>query len=145
MSGRGDQHVLRQFRFILPGALATYFLHTYAQLWLLLVNASGWAWFSALLSVTTGSLSVGLMLYILVGISLKGAPPDFKRWRESGELSIVIPTLTASMIVGWSTLTYTLAYWAGMGFIEGIIGSSGLYALAFGLCGLIPVPRIAPP
>lgn len=69
--------------------------------------------------------------------------------------------LTASMIIGWSFLSYTLGRYSPLGYIEGVIGcqslspialslilihwaplASGLYALAVGLMGLLPAPRI---
>ena len=75
--------------------------------------------------------------------------------------------MTASIVAGWSLLGYTLGAWSDLGYIEGtiagmslrfgqpcafVVGSrtltifcivaSGLYALAFGLLGLIPAPKV---
>jgi len=74
---------------------------------------------------------------------IKGIPPNYRSWRESGELSSVIPVLTVSIISGWATLCGVLGRYSGMGFILGTIGGSGLYALAFGIMGLLPAPRVA--
>ncbi|EPQ54094.1 hypothetical protein GLOTRDRAFT_106629 [Gloeophyllum trabeum ATCC 11539] len=89
-----------------------------------------------------GALTVCLFLYVLLVPWIRGLPPDYRSWRQSGELSKVIPMLTASIVTGWSSLSFTLARWSGLGFMEGIIGASGVYALAFGLLGLLPAPRV---
>lgn len=68
---------------------------------------------------------------------------QYRHWRQSGVLSTVIPVsqrsdtlqtrlltfltwrlqvLTASILAGWSLLTFTLARWSNLGYIEGIIG-----------------------
>ena len=64
--------------------------------------------------------------------------------------------------MGWSLLSYTLGRWSNFGAIEGVIAcmspafltflarrptnsvllASGLYALTFGLLGLIPAPNV---
>ncbi|THH14216.1 hypothetical protein EW146_g6096 [Bondarzewia mesenterica] len=71
------------------------------------------------------------------------------------------------MILGWSFLSFVLGHYSPLGYIEGIIGckrnpssspspnvphiplficpASGLYALAFGIMGLIPAPRVKQP
>ena len=77
--------------------------------------------------------------------------------------------MTASLVAGWSLLVYTLGRWSSLGYLEGVIAgpypqlsssnsvrsqltergpiprgcaATGLYALAFGLLGLIPAPRV---
>jgi len=81
-------------------------------------------------------------MYVLLFPLIKGEQPNYPHWRQSGVLSTVIPVLTASILAGWSLLTFALARWSSLGYLEGMIGASGLYALAFGLLGLIPAPRV---
>ncbi|EIM90918.1 uncharacterized protein STEHIDRAFT_118130 [Stereum hirsutum FP-91666 SS1] len=137
------RHALRQLQFVIPGGAITFYLETLAVLQRVWDGASGsWARPLVLTSLLSGLLTISLFLYILLIPVLKGIPPNYRSWRESGELSSVIPILTASMIIGWSFLSYTLGRYSPLGYIEGIIGSSGLYALAVGLMGLLPAPRI---
>jgi len=85
---------------------------------------------------------VVLFLYVLLVPWIRGIEPNYLSWRESGVLSSVIPVLTASIVMGWSLLSVTLARWSSLGYLEGVIGASGLYALVFGLMGLIPAPKV---
>ncbi|KAI0067458.1 hypothetical protein BV25DRAFT_1106144 [Artomyces pyxidatus] len=135
-------HLARQLRFVVPGGLVTYYLHTPAAIARVWDSAEPWARLFVAASGASGLLTVSLFLYILSIPLIKGIPPNYRSWRESGELSSVIPVLTTAMILGWSVLSYVLGQYSSMGYLSGIIGSSGLYALAFGIMGLIPAPRV---
>jgi len=136
-------HIARQFRFLFPGAAITYWLRTpslLAQIW---ADPAPLARPLVGVSALSGLLTVALFLYILSIPVIKGIPPNYRSWRESGELSSVIPVLTISIISGWAALCGVLGRYSGMGYIIGIIGGSGLYALAFGIMGLLPASRVA--
>ncbi|KAF8554384.1 hypothetical protein OG21DRAFT_1508931 [Imleria badia] len=139
-----SRHTLRQLKFIIPGAAVTFFLNTHRILFSLLStpNASpgDWSRTVALLASCLGGLVVVLFLYILLLRWLRGVEPDYRSWRQSGVLSRVIPTLTAAIVAGWSLLSITLGKWSSLGYLKGTIGASGLYALVFGLMGLLPAP-----
>ncbi|KAF8269560.1 hypothetical protein EI94DRAFT_943509 [Lactarius quietus] len=92
---------------------------------------------------TVGLLTIALFLYILLIPVIKGIPADYRSWRESGELSSVIPVLTTSIISGWAVLCGLLGLYSSLGYILGTIGGSGIYALVFGIMGLLPAPRVA--
>ncbi|OSX57747.1 hypothetical protein POSPLADRAFT_1041611 [Postia placenta MAD-698-R-SB12] len=141
-----SHHTLRQLKFILPGGLTTYYLNSHAIFWRVVrgdTGTDGWGRFVALAALGSALLTVTLFIYILSIPLLEGEQPNYRRWRESGTLSSVIPILTASIVVGWWLLTFTLSRWSGLGLIEGVVGASGLYALTFGLLGLVPSPRVS--
>jgi len=142
-----SRHTLSQLKFVLPGAAITYYLGTHEVFWNLVseVGRNGWARPAAITSLGLGLIIVGLFLYVLLVPWLRGIEPNYLTWRESGVLSNVIPVLTASIVMGWSLLSVTLGRWSSMGYFEGAIGASGLYALAFGLMGLIPAPKVYRP
>lgn len=67
--------------------------------------------------------------------------------------------LTGSIVFGWSLSVFTLGHWTTLGYVGGVIASrqpylprflapltspsaTGLYALAFGILGLLPVPKV---
>lgn len=140
-----SRHTLRQVKFILPGGLATWYLESHREflrIWYGEVAqgtlAQTFAWITAASALTT----FFLFIYVLLVPLIQGEQPNYSRWRQSGLLSNVIPILTVSIIIGWSTLSYLLARWSSLGIIEGVLGASGLYALAFGLLGLIPAPKV---
>ncbi|KAI0250266.1 hypothetical protein BJV78DRAFT_1128255 [Lactifluus subvellereus] len=135
-------HLARQLRFVLPGAAITYWLHTPSILARIWADAAPLARPLVGVSALSGSLTVALFLYILLIPVIKGIPPNYRSWRESGELSSVIPILTGSIISGWASLCGVLGRYSSLGYIVGIIGGSGLYALAFGIMGLLPAPRV---
>ncbi|GBE88033.1 hypothetical protein BKA93DRAFT_792965 [Sparassis latifolia] len=141
-----SRHTLKQVKFILPGAFITYYLGSHVEVWKLVTGdagVDGWGRIAALGSLVSAIITVSLFVYILVIPLIQGEHPDYRRWRESGLLSCVIPVLTASIIVGWSLLSYTLGRWSNLGYLEGVIAASGLYALSFGLLGLIPAPKVS--
>lgn len=139
-----SRHTLRQLKFIIPGAFITYIFDTH-RVFLGLLNSpepNDWARTSAVLSLVFGSVVVGLFLYVLLVPWIRGIEPNYHSWRQSRILSSVIPILTAAILVGWSLLSFTLGTWSSLGYMEGTIGASGLYALAFGLIGLLPAPKV---
>ncbi|KAI0001499.1 hypothetical protein BJV74DRAFT_876755 [Russula compacta] len=136
-------HLARQLRFVLPGAAITYWLHTPSVLARIWAGPAPLARLLVGVSALSGLLTVALFLYIFFIPVIKGIPPNYRSWRESGELSSVIPVLTISIISGWTALCGVLGRYSGMGYILGFIAGSGLYALAFGIMGLLPAPRVA--
>ncbi|KIP08210.1 hypothetical protein PHLGIDRAFT_88466 [Phlebiopsis gigantea 11061_1 CR5-6] len=138
-----SRHTLRQLKFIVPGGLVTFALHTHQAFWRIVTGESAhgtWAWTTANLALVLGFVTFVIFVYILFLPWIKGEKPDFRHWRQSGVLSTAIPILTASIVAGWSLLSYALG--TNLGYIKGIIGASGLYALVIGLIGLIPAPRV---
>ncbi|KAI0033552.1 hypothetical protein K488DRAFT_47527 [Vararia minispora EC-137] len=138
-------HFVRQLRFVVPGGLATYWIGTTEKIAEVWEHESGLARPLFLTSAGAGILTVTLFLYVLLFPVIKGVPPNYRSWRKSGELSSVIPILTASIIIGWTFLAYTLGRYTTLGYVKGTMGSLGLYALAFGIMGLLPAPRIRRP
>ncbi|KAI0749600.1 hypothetical protein C8Q80DRAFT_1162851 [Daedaleopsis nitida] len=140
-----SRHTLKQLKFVLPGGLVTYYLDSHNVLLSILKGddgVQGWGRFAARVSLLSAAVTISLFLYVLVLPLIKGEHPNYRHWRQSGVLSTVIPIMTASIVAGWSLLGYTLGRWSDLGYIEGVIAASGLYALSFGLLGLIPAPKV---
>ncbi|KAI6034822.1 hypothetical protein EDC04DRAFT_2705430 [Pisolithus marmoratus] len=138
-----SRHTSRQLKFIIPGAMITYAFDTHHVVLDLLTHSepSHLARLFALISLALGSCVVGLFLYVLFIPWIQGIELNYRSWRQSPVLSVIIPILTASILAGWSLLSITLGKWSKLGYVEGIIGASGLYALTFGLIGLLPTPK----
>jgi len=136
-----SRHTLKQLKFVLPGGLVTYALGTLARFWKL-VESNGWAKMSAWTSLMCGLATVGLFLYLLLVPWIRGVRPNYSQWRQSGELAVVVPALTALMVFGWPLLSFTLSQFTDLGILKGVTASSGLYALVFGLLGLVPAPML---
>jgi len=139
-----SRHTLRQLKFVIPGAAITYYLGLYNVFRTIVEkeNDDAWGRSAALASLGLGLMTVLLFLYVLLVPLIRGIEPNFVSWRESGVLSKVIPVLTTTIILGWSLLSFTFGRYSDLGYIEGIIGASGVYALSFGLMGLIPAPKV---
>ncbi|KAG0706812.1 hypothetical protein DFH29DRAFT_900155 [Suillus ampliporus] len=119
-----SNHTVRQLKFIIPGAVITYAFNTHR----------------VFLELLTRQDVEGLgRLFALASTGLEGL---YRSWRDSGILSSVIPILTVAILVGWSLLSFTLGRWSSLGYLEGVVGASGLYALTFGLLGLLPAPKV---
>jgi len=150
MSSLVSRHTIRQVEYLLPGALVTYYYGTISEFLQILSshsygNLAHGAWLarnSALVSLALALLTVSLFVYILLLPSIKGEQPNYRSWRESGPLSQVIPALTASIVLGWSLSVFTLGHWTALGYVGGVIATTGLYALGFGILGLLPVPKV---
>jgi len=150
MSSLVSRHTIRQLEYILPGAAATYYYGTISEFLRILsthpignvAHGGSLARESALLSLTLALLTVSLFVYILLLPLIRGEQPNYRSWRESGPLSKVIPILTASIVFGWSLSVFTLGHWTPFGYIGSIIATTGLYALAFGILGLLQIPKV---
>ncbi|KAI0833652.1 hypothetical protein BC628DRAFT_1308373 [Trametes gibbosa] len=142
---RFSRHTLKQLKFVLPGGLLTYYFdshNVFLRIWGGDWRTYGWGGFAARLSILSAAVTISLFLYVLALPLIQGEQPNYRHWRQSGVLSRVIPIMTASIVAGWSLLAYTLGHWSTLGYIGGILAASGLYALAFGLLGLIPAPKV---
>ncbi|KAJ7903551.1 hypothetical protein B0H14DRAFT_2665357 [Mycena olivaceomarginata] len=135
-SPRWSSHVLRQLQLVVPGFAITWYLDTVSQLATASANVESWG------RLSFGVLTVALFVYILLTPWIHNVTPDFRTWRESGVLSSVIPILTFSIVTGWLSMTVTLGQWTSLGYGKAVVGTSAIYALTFGLLGLIPAPRI---
>ncbi|EIW57706.1 uncharacterized protein TRAVEDRAFT_150319 [Trametes versicolor FP-101664 SS1] len=142
---RFSRHTLKQLKFVLPGGLTTYYFDSHNVFLRILAGdgaVQGWGRSAARLSILSATVTISLFLYVLVLPLLQGEQPNYRHWRQSGVLSTVIPIMTASIVAGWTLLAYTFGRWSSLGYLEGVIASSGLYALVFGLLGLIPAPKV---
>ncbi|EJF64675.1 hypothetical protein DICSQDRAFT_99951 [Dichomitus squalens LYAD-421 SS1] len=140
-----SRHTVKQLKFVLPGGLLTYYFDSWNVLLRILNGQAGegrWSRLSARLSIFSAAITVSSFLYVLALPLVRGEQPNYRSWRQSGVLSTVIPVMTVSIVAGWSLLVYTLGQWSSLGYLEGIIAATALYALAFGLLGLIPAPRV---
>ncbi|KAF8507669.1 hypothetical protein JB92DRAFT_2734775 [Gautieria morchelliformis] len=134
------EHTRKQLKYVATGGMITWFTAVFSQLRELLRDAKGSARVFTSLSVLLGITTILLFLYLVFLPRVRGVNPNYSSWRDSPELAVVIPILTTSIVVGWSSLVFTLSTWSSLGTIWSIVGSGGLYALCFGLIGLIPVP-----
>ncbi|TFK72884.1 hypothetical protein BDN72DRAFT_266573 [Pluteus cervinus] len=135
------QHVLRQLKLVIPGGAITYYLGTIHHfLDIVSTQSDSWGSTVARIALLNGLATITLFLYVLVIHWKKGVQPNYRSWRESGVLSLVIPTLTASIVVGWMLSVFVLGGWSSLGYAKGIVGA--LYALTFGLLGLVPAPKV---
>ncbi|TFK40347.1 hypothetical protein BDQ12DRAFT_680790 [Crucibulum laeve] len=136
------ENAFRQLKLVVPGALLTYYLGTLHEFWSIVIGLGGsWGRTIALGALGHGITTLALFLYILFLPWLTGVEPNYQAWRESGVLSSVIPVLTASIVIGWLLGVLTLGQWSNLGYIRGIVGVSSVYALTFGLLGLLPIPK----
>jgi len=136
----GFDHKRKQIKFILTGGTITWFTGILSRLQTLLEDATGIARFFTLSSAILGIATIALFLFVVLLPRIRGANPNYANWRDSPDLAAVIPVLTGCMVGGWSCMVLTLSMWSSLGTLWSIIGASGLYALAFGLIGLIPTP-----
>ncbi|KIY44034.1 hypothetical protein FISHEDRAFT_51754 [Fistulina hepatica ATCC 64428] len=136
------QNVVRQLRFILPGAAVSYYFSPFHELYKILVphesGSNGWGRFTALSGVGLGITTLLLFLYVILVPLLRGLELDYSGWRQDDVLSSAIPILTSTIILGWLLLVVTLGQWSSLGYAQGILSATATYALMFGLLGLIP-------
>ncbi|KAJ7603784.1 hypothetical protein DFH06DRAFT_1349968 [Mycena polygramma] len=142
-SPRWSSHVLRQLQLVVPGGAITWYFDTFSHLAAASADhANSWGRTATLGSLSLGAVTVALFIYILLTPWIHNVTPDFRSWRESGVLSSVIPILTFSIVTGWLGMTVTLGQWTSLGYGKAVVATSAIYALTFGLLGLIPAPRI---
>ncbi|KAF9468097.1 hypothetical protein BDZ94DRAFT_1247174 [Collybia nuda] len=137
------QHTLRQLKLVVPGGAITYYLKTLHEFWRIAQGEGGsWGRTIAFVALGHGLTTIALFIYVLLTPWIKGVEPNYRSWRESGILSSVIPVMTATIVIGWLLLVLTLGHWSSLGYVKGVIGVCAVYALTFGLLGLVPVPKV---
>jgi len=135
-----SEHRRKQLKYVVTGGAITWFTAVLSQLHELLKDATGTARVFTYISVLLGITTILLFLYLVIVPRIRGANPNYANWRDSPELASIIPVLTGSIVAGWTSLVFTLYTWSTLGPIWSLAGACGLYALCFGLIGLIPVP-----
>ncbi|KZS88136.1 hypothetical protein SISNIDRAFT_460208 [Sistotremastrum niveocremeum HHB9708] len=133
-------HTVKQLKFVLPGSVTVWLFRPLTHIWLLL-DEDGWTRLSAGLSLATGVLTLILFVYLMLLPWFRGYQPNYRQWRDSGELSLVVPVLTGSIVFGYFLLVFTLSQFSELGITKSLVASTGLYILSFGLVGLFPVPN----
>ncbi|KAF9003934.1 hypothetical protein BDQ17DRAFT_1541602 [Cyathus striatus] len=135
-------NALRQLKLVIPGAAITYYFETFQEFWRVVLGEVGsWGKTFAYGALGHGMTTLALFLYVLLLPWITGVEPNYRNWRESSILSSVIPVLTGSIVIGWLLGVVTLGQWSHLGYIKSIIGVTSVYALTFGLLGLLPIPR----
>ncbi|GLB40449.1 hypothetical protein LshimejAT787_0803200 [Lyophyllum shimeji] len=135
------QHTLRQLKLAVPGGAITYYLGTCHEFWRITQVAGSWGQSAAYGALGLGLTTIALFFYVLLTPWIKGVEPNYRSWRESGVLSSVIPLLTTTIVVGSLLLAVTLGQWSNLGYLKGVVAAAAIYVLAFGLLGLVPVPK----
>ncbi|KAF8071970.1 hypothetical protein FPV67DRAFT_1483318 [Lyophyllum atratum] len=135
------QHTLRQLKLVVPGSAITYYLGTFQEFWRITQSEGSWGQTAAYGALGLGLTTIVLFIYVLLTPWIKGVEPNYRSWRESGILSSVIPLLTTTIVIGSLLLVLTLGQWSNLGYLKGTIGAAAIYILAFGLLGLVPVPK----
>jgi len=139
----GAQHTLRQLQLVVPGGAITYYLGTFQEIWRIVQGAGGsWGRTAAFGALGHGLATVVLFGYLLMSPWITGVEPNYRSWKESDTLSAVIPVLTATIVIGLLLLVLTLGQWSSLGYVKSIIGVCAVYALVFGVLGLLPVPKL---
>jgi len=141
-------NAIKQLKFVALGGLSTYYLDTYSELvglvfpgWVEGATAqSRTARITAPIALALLIMTVTLFLYLVLLPRVKGIHPEFGRWRDTQQLRTIVPILTFCILSGWTLLVYSLAKGTNLGLPKSVVGAIGLYTLAFGLIGLIPVP-----
>ncbi|KAJ4477227.1 hypothetical protein J3R30DRAFT_191801 [Lentinula aciculospora] len=137
-----SSHTLRQLKLIVPGGVIAYHFGTLHEFWTIIQSGAGLARSIALATLFSGCMTIALFIFVLLTPWIRGVEPDFRVWRESGVLSSVIPLLTASIVLGWLLLVISLTHYTNSGIFGGVVGASAVYALSFGLLGLLPAPKV---
>ncbi|KAE9400200.1 hypothetical protein BT96DRAFT_881478 [Gymnopus androsaceus JB14] len=135
-------HTLRQLKLIVPGGAIAYHFGTLQDFWTVVQSGSGLGRSTALAALFAGCMTIVLFILILLTPWIRGVEPDFRLWRESGILSSIIPLLTMSIVFGWLLLVVSLAHYSGSGLFKGVVGALAVYALSFGVLGLLPAPKV---
>ncbi|KAF9507507.1 hypothetical protein BS47DRAFT_306218 [Hydnum rufescens UP504] len=133
-------HTSKQLQYIGFGTAASWYLGSFRHLQIIWVQGYSLPGILARATLICTCLTTSLFLYILVYLPrIRGVYPDYEHWR-SNELKPIVPALTISIITGWNILVYILSYYSSLGLIRSIIAGLGLYALSFGIVGMIPSP-----
>ncbi|KAI9637968.1 uncharacterized protein MKK02DRAFT_42349 [Dioszegia hungarica] len=130
--------------------------------------AKGWAGRLLMLAIGLHGTTVAIFLYLVVFLPwLRGYIPNYPLWQQSARLRIIVPLLTSTILLGWTSFVISLTQAgdrsvlgalgdavkavgegdsarlraeSGMGVWRAMAGSTALYVLTLGVLGFIPMP-----
>ncbi|OCF36408.1 hypothetical protein I317_01982 [Kwoniella heveanensis CBS 569] len=133
---------------------------------------SDWVRKVMLLGLGLHGTTVFIFLYLVLFLPwLRGYIPNYREWQQSPRLSLIVPVLTATILLGWTSLVVSLSQAGkrtmfesavdavkavgngsleqmqggkGLGVFKSMVAATALYTLTIGVLGLIPTPAGVP-
>ncbi|WVF71944.1 hypothetical protein IAT40_006754 [Kwoniella sp. CBS 6097] len=125
-----------------------------------------------LLGLGLHGTTVFIFLYLVLFLPwLRGYIPNYREWQQSARLSLIVPVLTTTILLGWTSLVVSLSQAGkrtmlesavdavkgvgngsleqmkggkGLGVFKSMAAATALYTLTIGVLGLIPTPANVP-
>ncbi|KAK4687751.1 hypothetical protein P7C73_g2361, partial [Tremellales sp. Uapishka_1] len=159
-------------KYVLAGGLGCWWLDLQDVCQRIYSGDGGWIRKFMLAAIGFHGLTVIIFLYLVVFLPwLRGYIPNYPKWQQSARLRVLVPVLTATIFLGWSSLVVSLSQAGkrsarqavvdvvkgaasgnveqmkggkGLGVFASMLGATALYTLTLGLLGLIPAPLDIP-
>ncbi|EIM23576.1 hypothetical protein WALSEDRAFT_59268 [Wallemia mellicola CBS 633.66] len=133
---------LKQLKWVVTGSFLAYITDLRVNLYALLIS-HGWPSTLSKVSIALLGLTTLLFLYLLIWLPyIRNTLPDYQHWSSEAHTKSIIPILTLSILIGWSSLF--IAFASVHSIIFSFFITCSVYLLVFGSVGLIPTKRRLP-
>ncbi|KAL7424194.1 hypothetical protein Q5752_001780 [Cryptotrichosporon argae] len=162
--------LVKHGKYVVPGALGVWATGVADVARDVLDGEGGWIRKTLLAAIGFYVATVLIFLYLVVFLPwLRGYMPNYPRWQQSARLRVLVPVLTATILLGWTSLVVALSQAGkatpalalrdalraigdasleavrgarGLGLLKSMAGATAFYSLTFGALGLIPTPTV---
>ncbi|WVR05337.1 hypothetical protein IAU60_002351 [Kwoniella sp. DSM 27419] len=164
----GSSPLIKHGKYVLLGSAACWWSGLPMGVMRVLEMEGGWIRKMMVAGLSLHGVTVFIFLYLVLFLPwLRGYIPNYPKWQQSARLRFIVPLLTLTILLGWTSLVVSLSQAGkrtmlesavdavkglgnasleqmegvrGLGVFRSMVGATGLYTLTLGLLGFIPAP-----
>ncbi|ORY29951.1 hypothetical protein BCR39DRAFT_530255 [Naematelia encephala] len=164
--------LIKHGKYIALGGVGTWYTDLIGVGRRILDEESGWIRRVLVAAIGLHGLTIIIFLYLVLFLPwFRGYIPHYPKWQQSARLRLLVPVLTATILLGWTSYVVSLSQAGkasifvslgdavqgvgeadpakmsgtrGIGVFRAMAGTTALYALTLGVLGLIPAPSNVP-
>ncbi|WWC89793.1 uncharacterized protein L201_004719 [Kwoniella dendrophila CBS 6074] len=159
-------------KYVVLGTLGCWYADLINAIPNVLDQESGWIRKVMIAGLSAHCATIVIFLYLVLFVPwFRGYIPDYPKWQTSARLQVIVPLLTATILLGWTSIVISLSQAGkssilhsaidavkavgnanleqmqggnGLGVFKSMVGATSLFVLTLGILGFIPAPSNVP-
>ncbi|WRT67381.1 uncharacterized protein IL334_004352 [Kwoniella shivajii] len=164
--------IIKHGKYVLIGGLGCWWVDLPNAVQRVLASEGNWVRRMMFAGLGGHGATVLIFLYLVLFLPwFRGYVPNYPQWQASPRLSLIVPLLTATILLGWTCLVVSLSQAGkrsmlesavdavkgvgnaslgqmkgedGLGVFKSMVGATSLYIFSLGILGFIPAPTNVP-
>ncbi|WVW82821.1 hypothetical protein I302_104833 [Kwoniella bestiolae CBS 10118] len=164
--------LVKHGKYVVAGALGCWYVDLMGNVRSILEDEGGWVRKVMILGLTSHGVTILIFLYLVLFLPwFRGYTPNYPQWQSSARLQIIVPLLTFTILLGWTSIVVSLSQAGkksildsavdavkavgnanleqmeggrGLGVFKSMAGTTALFTLTLGILGFIPSPSNVP-